>query len=52
MKILQLSNKVPLPPRDGGSIASIRLSQGFVQLGHSLTILAMNTKKHFVARDF
>ena len=52
MKILQLTNKVPLPPRDGGSIASLRLSQGLTMLSHSVTILAMNTKKHFIAPDF
>jgi len=48
MKILQLTNKVPIPARDGGSIATFRLSIGLKRLGHEVTILAMNTKKHFI----
>lgn len=51
MKILQLTNKVPVPPRDGGSIASYRLSLGLAQLKHEVTVLAMNTSKHFVDED-
>jgi len=51
MKILQLTNKVPIPPRDGGSIASYRLSMGLVQHDHQLTVLAMNTSKHFIDED-
>ncbi|MCK5821721.1 MAG: glycosyltransferase family 4 protein [Bacteroidales bacterium] len=51
MKILQLTNKVPVPPRDGGSIASYRLSLGLAQLDNEVTVLAMNTSKHFIDED-
>ena len=51
MKILQITNKVPVPPKDGGSIASIRLAEGLAILGHKVQMLAMNTSKHFVEPD-
>ncbi len=47
MKILQLTNKIPYPPRDGGAIATLNMSKGFANLGHDITILAMNTSKHY-----
>ncbi len=48
MKILQLTNKVPWPPKDGGTIAAFTLSKGFFLNGHQVTVLAMNTEeKHF-----
>jgi hypothetical protein len=51
MKILQLCNKVPYPAKDGGAIAMLNLSQSFTELGHSVTILAMNTQKHATSLD-
>lgn len=48
MKILFLSNKVPYPPKDGGSIATLGLMKGLAKLGHEITLLAMNTRKHHV----
>lgn len=47
MKILQLCNKVPYPPKDGGAIATLNLTKGYAQWGHKVTMLAMNTKKHY-----
>ncbi|MBE9468097.1 MAG: glycosyltransferase family 4 protein [Bacteroidetes bacterium] len=47
MNILQLCNKMPYPPKDGGSIATLNLSKGFVELSHKVTVLAMNTSKHY-----
>lgn len=47
MEILQLVNKVPFPAIDGGAIAVSNLTKGFSGHGHSLTMLAMNTSKHF-----
>ena len=47
MNILQLCNKVPFPLKDGGSIAILNLARGFVSGGNSVTILAMNTAKHY-----
>jgi len=48
MKILQVTNKVPYPVKDGGAIACMNLTRGFSLLGHHVTILAMNTVKHHV----
>lgn len=48
MKILQIHNKVPYPPKDGGSIAVFNLSKGFAQNGISVKLLCFNTKKHYV----
>jgi glycosyltransferase involved in cell wall biosynthesis len=48
MKILFLTNKVPYPPKDGGSIASVAMINSFARAGHETTMLAMNTRKHHV----
>jgi len=48
MKVLQLCNKAPFPPRDGGSLASWNLTQGLVENGVQVTLLFMNTSKHRV----
>ncbi|MDX8340537.1 glycosyltransferase family 4 protein [Draconibacterium sp. IB214405] len=48
MNILQVTNKVPFPAKDGGAIACMNLTRGFSQLGHRVTVLAMNTLKHHV----
>lgn len=47
MRILQLSNKPPYPPNDGSSIAMCNMSFGFIANGVDLTLLTINTKKHF-----
>ena len=46
MKILQVSNKPPYPPRDGGSLAMFNLARSLVKLGHEITVLTMFTRKH------
>ena len=46
MKILILANKLPFPPRDGGSIATLNMLLGLQHAGNQLTCLAMNTTKH------
>lgn len=48
MRILQLMNKVPWPPKDGGAIACMNMTKGFSMLGHEVTVLSMNTLKHHV----
>ena len=50
MRILQLTNKNPWPPKDGGAIASLNLTKGFGFLGHKVTILSMNTEKHRIKK--
>jgi len=47
MKILQLTNKLPYPPKDGGAIATLNLAKGLADGGHKVTMLAMNTSKHY-----
>lgn len=46
MKILQVSNKYPFPPKDGGAIATLALANGFARAGHEVSLLAMRTPKH------
>lgn len=47
MKILQLTKKVPFPPKDGESIAINSLAKGLAELDTSISLLAMNTSKHY-----
>ncbi len=47
MKILILSNKAPYPPNDGSSIAIYNMVTGLVNVGADVTLLTINTKKHF-----
>jgi len=51
MRILQLAHKVPWPPTDGGSIATLTASKGFFLLGNQVSILAMNTEQHHTNLD-
>ena len=51
MRILQVTNKVPYPVKDGGAIACMNLTRGFSLLGHQVTVLAMNTQKHHIEPD-
>ncbi len=48
MNILQICNKVPFPPADGGCIAMNNLTQGLIAEGNKVKVIAINTKKHFV----
>ena len=47
MRILQLCKKFPYPMKDGESIAVMNLSKALNKLGCKVTLLAMNTTKHF-----
>jgi len=47
MRILILSNKFPYPPKDGGVIAKLAMIKGLHAQGHDLTVMALNTSKHF-----
>jgi len=51
MKILQVTNKVPYPTKDGGAIACMNLTRGFSLLGHHVTVLTMNTAKHHISLE-
>lgn len=47
MKILQLCKKFPYPLKDGETIAVSYLSKALSQLGCEITLLCMNTSKHY-----
>lgn len=47
MKILQLCKKFPYPLKDGESIAVTYLSKALRDLGCEMTLLCMNTTKHY-----
>lgn len=51
MKILQLTNKLPYPAKDGGALAIRAIAEGLAACGHEVVILAMNTKKHYVPSE-
>ncbi len=46
MKVLQLCNKIPYPPKDGGAVAMLNLATGLTDAGHEVHVLAMDTGKH------
>ncbi len=48
MKILQLCKKFPFPAKDGESIAILQLGKALYDAGCEVSLLAMNTTKHFV----
>ncbi len=47
MRILQLCKKFPYPLNDGESIAVTNLSKALAELGCDVTLLSMNTSKHY-----
>ncbi|MEI6123386.1 MAG: glycosyltransferase family 4 protein [Bacteroidota bacterium] len=51
MNILQICNKSPFPPKEGGPIAMHNLSNGLMLHNHNVDILAVNTHKFHVDVD-
>ncbi len=51
MKILQLTNRIPFPLHDGGNIGVHYYTAGYLDAGVSLSMLAMNTSRHYVNVD-
>lgn len=47
MKILLLCKKFPYPLKDGESLAVHSLSKALVELGCQVSLLAMNTRRHY-----
>lgn len=47
MRILSLCNRVPFPPHDGGAIQIHDLAYNLAGQGAEVTLLAINTPKHF-----
>ena len=48
MRILQICNKPPYPPQDGGAIGINNVTQGLIEAGHSVKLIAVNPPKHYV----
>jgi glycosyltransferase involved in cell wall biosynthesis len=48
MKILQVINRIPFPLNDGGNIGVHYYTEGFLKAGVELSMLAMNTSRHWV----
>ncbi len=51
MNILILTTKLPYPPKDGGAIATLNMAVGLADQGCHVTLLAMNTAKHYFPSD-
>ncbi len=51
MNILQICNKSPFPPKEGGPIAMHNLASGLMLQNHNVDILAINTHKYHVDVD-
>lgn len=51
MKILQICFRVPFPPHDGGAIAMYGITRNLSLQGHEVTVLAVNTPKHFQSEN-
>lgn len=47
MRILQLSYRFPYPPKDGGAIGIFNITKGLSMQGHEVTVLCVNTPKHY-----
>lgn len=51
VRILQLANKLPYPPKDGGAIGILNFTKGFYANKAVVSMLAMNTAKHYFNKD-
>lgn len=51
MKVLQLCNKPPFPPVDGGCVAMNAITSGLLANGHEVKVLAINTPKHSFQKE-
>ncbi len=51
MKVLQLCNKPPYPPVDGGTLAMNSITQGLLSAGCEVRVLSMWSDKHPVKGD-
>lgn len=48
MKILILCSRIPYPLNDGGNLAVNNILEGLLQMGEEVSMLSMNTSKHWV----
>lgn len=52
MHILILTNRIPYPLKDGGSLAMHYFIEGYLEAGVRVSLLAMNTTRHHVNTSF
>jgi len=50
-RILILTNRVPYPLNDGGSLAINAMLEGYIKAGWEVFLFSMNTSRHFVPVD-
>ncbi|MCI4671183.1 MAG: glycosyltransferase family 4 protein [Bacteroidia bacterium] len=48
LKILQVCSKAFWPPKDGGALAMLAMTKAYHKAGHQVTVLMMNTPKHYL----
>lgn len=48
LKILQICSKAFWPPKDGGAMAMLAMTKAYHKAGHKVTVLMMNTPKHYL----
>lgn len=48
MRVLQICNKSPWPPVEGGPIAMHQITQGLMNAGVEVMVMAINTPKHYI----
>lgn len=46
-RILIITNRIPYPLHDGGALAMHAMIAGYHQLGYEVSLLAMNTSRHY-----
>lgn len=51
LNILVLLNRIPYPLNDGGAIVAYSFVKGYSLAGAKVSVLAMNTAKHFVDKE-
>jgi polysaccharide biosynthesis protein PslH len=51
IKLLLLTHRIPFPLNDGGAMGVHYFINGYVQQGIDLSVLSMNTTKHFVPEN-
>ena len=49
MKVLQLAYRLPFPPKDGGALGLLRISEGYLETGNEVHLLAIRTPKHWIS---
>ncbi len=51
MKVLIITIKNPFLAKDGGSLAILNILEGYRNLGYDITLLMMNTLRHYIPRE-